>query len=73
MATVDKLNKLLETKNAIKNALLDKGVEISDTDTFSSYSNKILSIKSGGGFSGVVKEVVTNSCVETVFYIKVTN
>lgn len=73
MATADKLNKLLETKNAIKNALLDKGVEVSDADTFSSYADKISSIKSGGGASGVVKEVVTNSCVETVFYTKATN
>lgn len=73
MATVDKLNKLLETKNAIKNALIGKGVEVSNTDTFSSYATKISNIKSGGGVSGVVKEVVTSSCVETVFYTKVIN
>lgn len=47
--TADKLNKLLETKAAIKQAIIDKGVDISDTDTFASYPEKIESIQAGGG------------------------
>lgn len=45
--TSDKLNKLIETKAAIKTAITNKGVEVSDTDTFSSYASKIDSISSG--------------------------
>ena len=49
MGTItDKLNKLAETKSAIKTAIVNKGVSISDTDTFASYANKISSIKGGG-------------------------
>ena len=50
MGTItDKLNKLAETKSAIKTAIVNKGVTISDTDTFASYADKISSISSGGG------------------------
>ena len=50
MGTItDKLNKLAETKSAIKTAIVNKGVSISDTDTFASYADKINSISSGGG------------------------
>lgn len=48
MATSDKLNYLIETKNAIKNAIAEKGQEISDTDTFRSYADKISAITTGG-------------------------
>lgn len=48
MGTVaDKLNKVLSTKTDIKNAIIEKGVAVSDSDTFASYSDKIRSIKSG--------------------------
>ena len=51
MGTItDKLNKLAETKSAIKTAIVNKGVSISDTDTFASYADKINSISSGGGY-----------------------
>lgn len=46
--TADKLNKLLETKAAIKQAIIDKGVDISDADTFASYPEKISAIEAGG-------------------------
>ena len=50
MGTVaDKLNKVLNTKKAIKQALIDKGVEVKDTDTFASYPDKITEIQTGGG------------------------
>lgn len=48
----DKLQYLLETKNAIKNALIAKGVQVSDTDTFRSYADKIASI--GGGSDDII-------------------
>ena len=49
MGTItDKLNKLAETKSAIKTAIVNKGVAVSDTDTFASYANKIASIEGGG-------------------------
>ena len=47
--TADKLNKLEETKAAIKTAITNKGVEVSDSDTFASYADKINSIPTGGG------------------------
>lgn len=49
MATSDKLNKLLETKAAIRQAIIDKGVDVGDSDTFASYPAKIDSIEVGGG------------------------
>ena len=49
MGTItDKLNKLTETKSAIKTAIVNKGVAVSDSDTFASYANKIASISGGG-------------------------
>ena len=48
MATADKLNKLLDTKAAIKQAIIDKGVEVSDDTVFADYPAKISSIESGG-------------------------
>ena len=45
----DKLTYLQETKTAIKNAIVAKGVTIDDTDTFRSYADKIREISGGGG------------------------
>ena len=44
---VEKINYLKETKTAIKNAIVAKGVSVSDTDTFRSYAGKIGSINVG--------------------------
>lgn len=50
MGTVaDKLNKVLSTKADIKNAIIEKGVAVSDSDTFASYGDKIRSIKGDSG------------------------
>ena len=46
--TADKLNKVLSTKADIKSAIIEKGVAVSDSDTFASYGDKIRSITSGG-------------------------
>ena len=48
MATADKLNKLLQTKQAIKQAIINKGGTVSDTDTFASYATKISELTTGG-------------------------
>lgn len=46
MGTIaEKLQKLLDTKNAIKNAIIAKGQEIGETDTFASYADKIVAIE----------------------------
>lgn len=39
--TAEKLQKILDTKSAIKQAIINKGVAVSDTDTFASYAEKI--------------------------------
>lgn len=53
MGTIaDKLQKLLSTKEAIKQAIIGKGVSVSDTDTFFSYASKIQQIEAGGGTGG---------------------
>lgn len=45
----DKLNKLLETKEAIKTAIIRKNVAVADSDPFSVYASKIGEIEQGGG------------------------
>lgn len=47
----DKLQYLKETKDAIMNAIIEKGVAITSSDTFRSYAQKISEI-TGGGSSG---------------------
>ena len=49
MSTADKLNKLLETKQAIKQAIINKGVEVADDTVFADYPSKISSIPMEGG------------------------
>lgn len=46
-AVDDKLLYLDETKKQLKAALIEKGVEVSDNDTFRSYVNKVIEIKTG--------------------------
>lgn len=51
LGLVQKLNYLLGTKEAIKEAIINKKVEISDTDTFRSYADKINDININQGIS----------------------
>jgi len=54
MGTIaDKLNYLNTTKANIKNAIIEKGVEVSDSDTFRDYATKIADISSGSGPSEI--------------------
>lgn len=53
MGTIaEKLTYLNETKTAIKNAIIAKGVSVTDNDSFRSYADKIESIEGGGGGGG---------------------
>ena len=47
--TADKLNKVLETKEAIRTAINNKGGTLTTSDKFSDYATAIDNIKSGGG------------------------
>lgn len=51
MSTSDKLLYANETKQLIKEALREKGVEVSDTDTFRSYANKVKDISTAEDLS----------------------
>lgn len=65
----DKLTYLQETKTAIKNAIVSKGIEISDTDTFRSYANKIDSLKDGvkeSTFTGYIAQSGKTNVLPTV-------
>ena len=55
--TVEKLNKVLETKEAIRTAINNKGGTLTESDTFSSYANAIESIQTGGGDNKLAKLV----------------
>ena len=48
MAISDKLEHLLETKQAIKAAIQGKGQAVTDTDSFRSYAEKIEAIGADG-------------------------
>ena len=53
--TAQKLNKILETKEAIRTAINNKGGTLTTTDTFASYPSAINNIQSGGGKSTIYK------------------
>ena len=58
----DKLQYLKDTKNAIMNAIIEKGIEITSSDTFRSYADKIKGITSGGvgGYTTTIDNVKNN-------------
>lgn len=60
MATSDKLNYLNETKNAIKAAISEKGVEVKETDAFRVYADKIKAIQGGDPSAGGDKIFAVN-------------
>lgn len=59
--TADKLNKLLETKANIKQAIIDKGVDIPDDTKFADYPSKIADIASGDDPLGPFYKQITNN------------
>ena len=52
--TSDKLNYLNETKEIIKQAIVDKGVDVTDTDTFRSFADKISAIETGAKLGPII-------------------
>ena len=56
---VDKLNYLKNTKTAIKNALVEKGVDVSDSDTFRSYAQKVADLSVGGDMDALIDGSMT--------------
>lgn len=62
--TAEKLTKLLDTKAAIKAALVEKGQAVSDSDTFASYPGKIRSIKTDPTLQS--KTVTPSTSAQTV-------
>ena len=50
MSTIqENLDRIKKAKAAIKDAIIKKGIEITDTERIETYADKILQIKSGGG------------------------
>ena len=50
MSTIqENLDRIKKAKSAIKDAIIKKGVEVTDTERIETYADKILQIKSGGG------------------------
>ena len=72
--TADKLNAILNTKEAIKQAIRDKGVYIGDHDAFAEYPDAIRSIETGsseGGsdeFFNLRTDNGTNMCALFCYY-----
>lgn len=70
--TADKLNRLTETKNAIKTAITAKGGAVNDAMPFREYASAIMSIpqEGGGGGSGIidVTELPTENIDENAVY-----
>lgn len=60
MSITSKLQYLKNTKELIKQSLIDKGVQVSDTDSFRSYADKISSITSDDGASDDATNTVLN-------------
>ena len=65
--TAQKLNKILETKEAIRTAINNKGGTLTTTDTFASYPSAIDSLPSGGGGSLKTLLDATQSCYHLFF------
>lgn len=67
MATIaEQLTSLANTKTAIKEAIVAKGVAVADTDTFASYATKIGEIQSGGG-GEVVDKTKFGVSIDNIF------
>ena len=67
MTIADKLNYLNGTKEAIKQAIANKGVEVLETDTFRSYADKIASIESSGGSGADYKSSLMATTTQSAY------
>ena len=66
--TAQKLNKILETKEAIRTAINNKGGTLTTTDTFASYPSAIDSLPSGGGEGTSLKDFITERGTKYLYY-----
>lgn len=71
--TAQKLNKILETKEAIRTAINNKGGTLTTTDTFASYPSAIDSLPSGGGNTLKTLLDATKSCYYLFYNYKGTS
>ena len=71
--TAQKLNKILETKEAIRTAINNKGGTLTTNDTFASYPSAIDSLPSGGGGSLKTLLDATKSCYYLFYQYKGTS
>ena len=55
--TVEKLTKVLETKESIRNAINSKGGTLTESNKFSEYATAINNLTSGGGSVELLKKV----------------
>lgn len=69
MSIASKSNYIIETKNQIKEAIKEKGVEVSDTDTFRSYADKIREIQSGEEIEGQIDELLKLRAMNGKLYL----
>lgn len=58
MNLAEKLNTILNIKFEIKQAIIDKGIEVGDNEQFANYPAKILEIQGGSGKSLNRKELM---------------
>lgn len=72
-STSDKLNKAIESKEAIKQALIDQGVDIDDTTTFAEYADKVRSIQGADLTGYVTDEELANALLEKADAIHIHN
>ena len=52
----ENLDRIKNAKSAIKNAIIQKGIDVTDTEKIETYADKILQIKSGGGGTTEIPE-----------------
>ena len=69
-ALIKKINYLKNTKSLMKEAIQNKGVIISDTDTFRDYATKVANISTEGGNVGEYLELSPTSSKQFVSLIK---
>ena len=63
-----KLNKILDTKAAIRNAIIDKGVDVGEDVVFADYPAKISAIQSSGGDDFLAMRTLDGTDMNHLFY-----
>ena len=71
--TTDKLTYLLETKELIRQAIINKGINVSSSDSFRTYSNRIGQIEGGGAPKWVNTHSIIHPFSDFSEYVNVSN